>query len=129
MDLLPLANQTLFVRTCFADPIAWESVCQEINRPPAEQVEAYKAFAALNAAIGQPFEDEEPRANVAVVDSSAFAGLTAEQLIERLPANHHQVLLLVADDETMSHPEHPILVVDLFDSEGESFRAIHRRSR
>lgn len=122
MKTLPRADMTLLVRTDFADASAWQAICQEIQEPPAEFQEAFAAFAAMNAAIGQDMGT--PQANVTTVDDPDFADLTPEQLIERMPADSEFSFLFVVDKESVSRPDHPILVVDLYHERGRTFRTV-----
>jgi hypothetical protein len=122
MKTLPRSKKTLLVRTHFGDPAGWEAVCDEIQQPAAEYAAGFAVFAEINAMLGQDV-GEGPRANVTIVDDVAFAGLTPEQLIGRLRPDSRQVLLLVVDQECVTKPDHPILVVDVFVRKGRTFRA------
>jgi hypothetical protein len=123
MKTLPRSKNTLFVRTYFGDPAAWEAICNEIQQPAGEYTAAFAVFAAINAMLGQDV-GEGPHTNVTIVDDVAFAGLTPEQLIGRLRPNSPQTFLLIVDHESMTKPDHPILVVDVSVQKGRTFRAV-----
>jgi hypothetical protein len=126
MKKLPRSKQTLLVRTCFDDAAAWEAICDEVRRPTGEYAEAFAVFAAVNAMFGQDM-GAAPGANVKIIDDVAFDGLTAEQLMERLRPDSAHVILLIADRESMTTPEHAVLVVDVFVQKGRRFRALPAR--
>jgi tetratricopeptide (TPR) repeat protein len=77
------------------------------------------AWVALRDAIRNP--DAEFRANVDFVTNSAFADVTPENLLSRL-SDESKTFALIIDRMAISHDEHPILVVDLRDQPGRSFR-------
>lgn len=120
---LPRSNATLFVRTYFGDPATWVAICNEIRQPAEEYTAGFAAFAAINAMIGQDV-GEGPQAHVTIVDDVAFAGLTPEQLIGRLRPGSHQTFLFIVDRESMTKPDHPVLVVDVSVRRGRTFRAV-----
>jgi hypothetical protein len=94
MDLLPLTNGTLLIRTDFTQQPAWES---------------------LVAAARTPSEPDGFGAGVDIVDDSAYRDLSADQLRELLPPlapyHAHHVFFFMADRSAMSAPEHPMAVV------------------
>lgn len=122
MKRLPESELALFVRTDSSDAAAWEAVCREIQEPPEEDREAFAAFAAINAAFGQ--EMGPLQANVTLVDDPAFEGLTAEDLLARLPDGATHAVLFVVDGETAASPEHRVLVVDAGIEPGRTLRTL-----
>lgn len=123
MKRLPDSDATLFVRTHFDDPDAWQAICNEIRQSPDDDVAAFAEFAAINAMLGQDV-GEGPEANLTIVDDPAFADLTPDQLIERLPAGSQQTFVFIVDRETVAKPDHPILVLDLAEQKGRTFRSV-----
>jgi hypothetical protein len=80
------------------------------------------AWARLRQAIGSRGEFVAP---VHFVDDRSFDGLTPQALIARsADTSESPMFLLLADEAAMSSEEHPVLVVDLFDEPGRSFRVI-----
>ena len=64
------------------------------------------------------------QAHLEIVDDPEYANLSVERLLERLPPETQHLFFFVVDQETISRPEHPILVVNLYRHRGRSFRAI-----
>ena len=100
MKPLPKSDQALVVRTDFSDDTAWTGVVSAIKRP----VDGFFAY-------------------VDFVDDAAFDGLTVEQLVA-LRDGLSKSYVIVADAVTMGAPEPSLLVVDLFEEPGRSFRAV-----
>ena len=102
MSAFPTAGdlESLVVRTDFSDDTQWAEVRRAIARPAMFQ------------------------ANVMFVDDRQYDGLTVERLLELLPEDFEHTFILVIDRETIVQPEHPILVVDLFEVRGRTFRVI-----
>lgn len=91
-----------FIRTDFADNLAWDSLCTALRVPDAE-------FGLVP--------------NVVCVSDPRYDGLTVAQLAALMPPGP-PYFMFVADQLALTHPEHPILVVDLHDEPGRAFRAI-----
>jgi hypothetical protein len=91
----------LVLRTDFSDDAVWESVC---------------------AAIQKPDEELRFRANVQCVNDRDYDSLTVEQLLPLVPEG--MIFLFIADRIALNDPEHPILVVDLHDEPGRTFRVV-----
>jgi hypothetical protein len=97
---LPDTDTPLVIRTDFSNPEAWQEVRQGIEQPRG-------LF----------------RASVTFVDDPAFDGLSRSDWRTLDPDGHHTFVFL-ADRVTMTHPERPVLVLDLFEDSGLEFRAI-----
>ena len=67
------------------------------------------------------------RANVEFLDDVAYADLTKSQLLELLPSDYDHTLLIVADKNAISLPDHPLLIIDLYEGSGNEFRALPSR--
>ena len=93
-------NFSLVLRTDFSDNSAWESICAAIQEPVGEF-----------------------RAYVDCLSDPEYDGLTAEQLATLIPRGSPTFAFIV-DRVALTHPEHPILVVDLFHEPGRTFRVI-----
>jgi hypothetical protein len=103
MKQIPETDYALVLRTDFSDQIAWEEIC---------------------AAIREPIGDFHFLAYVEFLDDSEFANLTKDQLLERVPENYNHTFIILADKTAISHPEHPLLIVELYERSGRLFRAI-----
>lgn len=106
MVSLPVTKDTPVVRTDFSDLTAWEAARAAILAPGAE--------AALFTA------------HVEFVDDPALAGYTPEQILALVTdeiAGRHPCLFIV-DTTTVSSADWPVLVMDLREEKGRTFRAI-----
>lgn len=101
MNQLPETDNVLVLRTDFSDDAAWQAIC-----------------AAIQAPVG-PF-----RAYVDCVSSRTYDGITMEEIVALIPTDFEHDIVFVVDSETLSHPEHPVLVVDAYAEPGRSFRVI-----
>ena len=100
MKSIPATEETPVLRTDFSDERAWQTVCRAIEAPVGDF-----------------------RAYVTFVSDPAFEGITVEEVVER--AKHDRAgFLFIVDALTISQEEHPILVVDLGDEPGRTFRMI-----
>jgi hypothetical protein len=104
--MLPKSDSTLLLRTDFSDDAAWAALCEAVQVPSEE------GFQAHLDCISDPVYDE----------------LTVEQLVRLAPkgGDHNHVFAFVADRIALTEPEQPILVVDLYDEPGRTFRVIPR---
>ena len=96
---IPATEHAPVVRTDFSDERLWQVVCRAIEAP----VGAFRAY-------------------VTFVSDPACEGITVEEVVER--AKQDAGFLFIVDGLTMSHPEYPILVVDLGEDPGRTFRVI-----
>jgi hypothetical protein len=101
MRQLPHSKDPLVLRTNFSDQATWERICAAIKKP----VGGFYAY-------------------VEFVDDIAYKDITKEQLMQLVPTNDEHGFIFLVDRITVSHPEHPILVVDLYEEPGREFRAI-----
>jgi hypothetical protein len=102
---LPKTNNPLVVRTDFENQQAWNAICKLIRAPVH--------------APGDPFY-----ARVQFLEDEAFQGLGTEELLARVPSDYNHSFLFVVDSTAISHPEFPILVINLRGVDRRSFRAI-----
>jgi hypothetical protein len=99
---LPDSDDRFVIRTDFSSEQAWQAVRAGIAAPVGEFV-----------------------ACVRYIDDRAYDGASKDEvtaLFSPSAADHPFVML--ADATTMSHPEHPLLVIDLFDEAFPEFRAV-----
>ena len=100
MKNIPETNNSPVLRTDFSDESRWNSLCSEILQPNADGFRAYVEF----------------------INDPEFDNLTVDQLASIKPRDLRFVFIV--DKEAISNPEHPVLVVDLADEPGRSFRVI-----
>jgi Domain of unknown function (DUF6924) len=89
------------LRTDFSDDSAWESICAAVRKPVGE----FRAYI-------DPLSDRE------------YEGLTVEQLTSLEPKGSDHKFLFIVDRIALTHPDYPILVVDLYEQPGRTFRVI-----
>ncbi|MEU8419414.1 hypothetical protein AB0C15_00875 [Micromonospora sp. NPDC048835] len=72
-------------------------------------------WTAIQAAIVEPQTEDGFTASVAFVDDRAFEGITPSQLLEVVPADFNHAVAFLVDTKALTHPDRPILVVNLYD--------------
>jgi hypothetical protein len=94
------AENALLLRTDFSDEAAWRALCASIQAPVGEF-----------------------RAHVSCVSDRALDGATVEQIVPlAMDAGHS--FAFVADRAALTDPERAVLVVDLHEEPGRTFRMI-----
>ena len=106
MEMLPMTEHSSVVRTDFSDENTWRTVCDLIRQP-------------VPSGFGETFH-----AYVTFVENPAFRDLREQELLKRVPADYGHSFLMVVDEVTMTGPERTILIIDLYDERGRTFRAI-----
>jgi hypothetical protein len=101
---LPATDAALLLRTDFSSDAEWAALCEAVQKPSDE------GFAAM----------------VACVSDVAYDGLTVDQMVALTPADGGRGFAFIADQTTFSTAERPVLVVDLYDKPGRTFRVIPR---
>lgn len=104
---LPRVNDALLLRTDFSDDAAWVSLCEAVQQP----------------------NEAGFKANVACISDVAYEALAVGELVARAPKGDqcgHHAVAFVADAQTFSDVERPMLVVNLNDQPGRTFRVIPR---
>jgi hypothetical protein len=99
----PRTENALVVRTDFSNTASWDALCTAIQEPVgAFQFRAYVDF------LSNPDHD----------------GISPEQLRSLIPEHYKPSFIFIVDHVSLTHPDHPILVVDLSDEPGRTFRVI-----
>ena len=101
MKSIPETENALVLRTDFVDDNAWLSICAAIRKPVGE----FQAY-------------------VDCVSDPAFDSMNAEELLPLIPKDSKHMFIFVVDQMALSHPDHPILVMDLDTEPGRTFRVI-----
>jgi len=99
--IIPTTDKALVLRTDFSNEAAWKSARATIENP-----------------------DAEFPANVDFVSDSVYDNLKPEKLAEHLSEDYPLSFAFVVDRIAFSEPDHPILVIDLQDEPGRTFRVI-----
>src|SRR6185369_5109439 len=105
MKQLPKTNNAAVIRTAFEDESTWKKVCDLIRAPVEDYGSTFYAY-------------------VDFVEDMEFRDMNEEELLARVPENYNCFFFFVVDRVTLTHPELPILVVDLHSDRTPSFRAI-----
>ena len=103
MKQLPQTENALILRTDFSNQTIWEAIRRNLQKP----VGIFRF-----------------RANVDFLDDVEYANLTREQVLGLVPKNYDHSFIVIVDQTAISHPDHPLLVVDLYEGSGNEFRAI-----
>ena len=106
MKPIPETENPLVLRTDFSNQSAWESIFAEIQKP----VGIFRF-----------------RANMEFLEDVEYVGITKEQLLQLIPENYGHSFIILVDPMAISHSDHPLLVVDLYEKSGREFRAIPSR--
>ncbi|CAG0936761.1 hypothetical protein TFLX_05650 [Thermoflexales bacterium] len=97
-------ENSLVLRTDFSDDGVWD---------------------ALRTAIEEPAGEFGFRAYVDFVSDPAYANISLADLLTLISPGSDHTFIFVVDQRAISDPEHPILVIDLFEEQrGRSFRVI-----
>jgi hypothetical protein len=101
---LPKSDHSLLLRTDFSDDAAWTALCEAV----------------------QVTNEDGFRAYVDCLSDPAYDGLTVEQLVALAPKGGDRSFAFLVDRLALTDPERPVLVVDLYDQPGRTFRVIPR---
>ena len=101
MKPIPDTKDSLVLRTDFASDAAWESLCREIEQPVSEF-----------------------RAHVRFISDREYDSAPPEDVVTLASLNSDRFFIFMVDAVTLSDPEHPVLVLDLRENRGSSFRVI-----
>jgi hypothetical protein len=103
MKQLPQTENPLVLRTDFSNQAAWEAIRAEIQKP----VGIFRF-----------------RANVEFLDDLHYTDISKDQLLKLIPDHYNHSFIVIVDQIAISHPDHPLLIVDLYEGSGNEFRAI-----
>ncbi|MDB5292525.1 MAG: hypothetical protein JWL69_3766 [Phycisphaerales bacterium] len=98
---IPASENVLVLRTDFSDAAAWES---------------------LRAVLSK--SDGELAPTLDFLSDPAFSGVSPKQLPGLLAETFAHPFAVIIDHTALTHPDHPILVVDLQENPGQAFRSM-----
>ena len=136
MKPLPKTENPLVLRADFSNQSVWKTICAEIQKPvgPFQFPANVEFFDELNykditkeqllQLISKNYDHIQFRAYVEFVDDPAYQDITKEQLLQLVPKDYDHSFIILVDEVSISHPESPLLIVDLYDELGREFRAI-----
>ena len=100
---LPDYDFSLVIRTDFTDDSAWERICRLLREPQTTY-----GF----------------QASVECLSDRSCAGLQPQDVRSVLPADSQRPFVFLVDAEAMFQPDHAVLVVDLSEEPGRTFRVV-----
>jgi hypothetical protein len=103
MKTIPNTENALVLRTDFSDQAAWVEICGELRKP----VGTLHFLAYLD-----------------YLNDMEYAGIEKNQLLDLMPPSYSHSFIIVADEKAMTHPEHPLLIIDLSKDSAGEFRAV-----
>ena len=103
MKQIPQTENALFLRTDFSIQAAWEDIC---------------------AAIREPVGIFHFLANIEFLDDAEYTDIAKEQLLTLIINDYNHTFIIATDRTATSHPDHPLLIADLYESSGREFRAV-----
>ena len=98
---LPDTTDALVLRTDFSNEVAWADTWRAIESPSS----GFKAY-------------------VEFVSDSEFENATVDELVYANASSNYRSYMFVVDSVTLTNPEQPVLVIDLVDEPGRTFRVI-----
>jgi|688.fasta_scaffold35880_4 hypothetical protein len=98
----PDSANPVLLRTDFSDDAAWGSLCELAQAP----------------------NEESFQANVDCVNDRSFDGMAVKQVVDLAQKGSSHSFAFLADRLTMTDHERPVLVVDLSQEPGRTFRVI-----
>lgn len=104
-EFLPFTKDTPVIRTHFDDDAAWKTICDLIHQPrrvPGNEFYAYVDF----------------------VEDPNLRDISEKELLAMVPRDYWHTFLFVVDREAIQRHDFAVLVVDLCDEPGRTFRAI-----
>lgn len=96
---VPAGEKVVLVRAAFADEAAWSALCQSIR-----------------------VQDPDRLLDLAWIEDRANDGMSAGEVAELMGNGALQGFALIVDETSLATPEQPILVVDLRETPGRTFR-------
>lgn len=103
MKDIPRTKNALVVRTDFSNDVAWD---------------------AIRAAIEEPVGEDQFRAYLDFLDDSGYDGFAPERLRPFVPEGFGHTFIFIVDRVALTDPDRPILVVDLYEEPGRTFRVV-----
>lgn len=105
MKNIPETENALVLRTDFSDDTIWDSICRAIENPVENLAGEFRAY-------------------VSFISDPAYKNLSIDDILKLIPSSYNHTFIFVVDQRTITDAEYPILVIDLSDERGRSFRVI-----
>ena len=107
MKPLPKSEQAFVLRTDFSDAAAWQAIRSAIEAPVREIGATIDFFAY-----------------VTFIDDPDYRDLDTTHVRDLFGPDSNQSFVIIVDRTAITHPAHPVLVLDLFDPSSQAFRAL-----
>ncbi len=126
MKPLPETEDTPLIRTDFTNDAVWEKVCSEALELDPDVRQALEFSDERNRAEGRPTGRpvDELKTSLHIINDREYENATCEQILQLVSPDSDHTFLFVVDQTCTEHPEHPLLVVDLYSERGRTFRAV-----
>jgi len=105
VKLIPKTAHPLVIRTDFENQQVWKTIWRLIRTPVPVPGDTFHAL-------------------VERLEDAAFRNCSPENLLAGVPGDYTHSFLIVADSTAMTHPDFPLLIIDLVADRGRSFRAV-----
>jgi hypothetical protein len=99
---LPKTDDTLLLRSDYSDDARWRELCRLVEAPSADDF----------------------RANLTFVEHPELDGKSVAELMAIVEGGGYRSFFFIADHEAIGGREHAVLVVDLADQRGRTFRVL-----
>lgn len=125
MNKIPFTDASPVIRTDFTDDAAWDSLRRAIEAPSEIESDKESVLNLFRDVTGTDLT-RGFTADVAFLSDPKYDGLTPDQIRELVPEEPDRVMsfLFIVDRMTLTHADRPILVLDLLDEPGRTFRVI-----
>ena len=101
MAELPKTKKSIVLRTDFTDDTTWSTVCSGVSNP-----------------------ENNSRVSVEFVNDPQFDRITIDALLDLIPPSSRKTFIFLVDEKTIAESDHPILVIDLLQDRGRTFRVL-----
>ena len=102
MKPLPKTKDPIVLRTDFSDDAAWQALRKRLVTEDEFGWQAY----------------------VDIIDDPGYSGVTAEEVLAGIGSEYQESFLIIADRTAFADNERPLLVLDLHQERGHTFRVI-----
>lgn len=124
MTEIPVTQRTLLVRTDFSDDSAWQSVTAAVAAVAPHMMQFLEVLKIANSHLPDQGEFDPSSISVELLDDVCHSESTPEELLDKLPPEYPHAILFVFDSQSASQADHTLLVIDLMEQRGRTFRTI-----
>jgi hypothetical protein len=114
MPMIVLSMQSVWLILASVDGRMWHRT-PDVSLVIRTDFAHPKEWIEIQAAIAEPQTEDGFTAFVTFVDDREHEGITPSHLLEMVPADVHHAIAFLVDTKTLTHPDRPILVLNLYD--------------